>query len=225
MSTLIDATVLALKAALAVLPGFNLVPIQALPHGPDRSTPYPSVVLEPGAGRWQVTLWQRDDVRDQDGELVEVGGGAYRVVQIGVLSGEIRLWCAGETPKKRGPLHDAVLNAFAGDEQAPGRLVVSLPNVPVVGLATSLTAMVGVFCDGDAEFREELVFAERRWSYIDLPAEMPVFGLASEPVVEQMVAFLTEDLDTPVTEPADIADLSESESVLVNEDGSLSTPP
>ncbi len=223
MTTLAHATTLALKTALAAMPGFNLVPIQVLPHGPDRGTPYPSIVLEPGAGRWEVTLWQRDVVRDDAGELVEVDGGAYRVVQIGVLSGEIRLWCAGETPEKRGPRHDAVLNAFAGDELAPGRLVVAVANVPVVGLATALTAQVGVFCEG--EWREELVFAERRWSYIDLPAEMPVFGLAAEPVVEQMVAYLTGDLDTPVTEPADVADLSESEAVLINEDGSLSPPP
>lgn len=211
------ATALALQAALTGK-------VKALQQPPDRLADYPALAVLPQ--RFLATWWTEEDVPDANGDPIFLGtGGSQAVMEIGCLSGSVQLWIGAVYPIEREDLEDAVYTAFGQESLAPGRLLVTLTNVVVGGLATGADWPVA-FLHEDSEWREELAFSEQRLSFLDVQVDLPIFILRENAWrVDQYVLAITRDLATPVTAPADLDDLSDLVDVAIDETGALSSFP
>lgn len=215
-----DALATLLAASSATLTGKVKVDQQP----PDRVADYPLVVVLPQ--KFTPTWWTEEEVPDANGLPIFLGaGGSQAVMEIGCLSGSMQIWAGAVFPVEREDLEDAITNAFGQDGLAPGRLLGSLTNVVVGGLATGASWPVAYLLEG-SEWRNELAFSEQRLSFIDLQVDLPIFVLrANAWRVEEYVLAITQDLTTPVTVPADLANLPDLAQLSVDEDGALSTFP
>lgn len=218
MSRVVFLAAKALEAALeteTVLTGR----VEVLQQLPDLLAAYPKVVIMPERFKFEPAL--DEEVPDDDGAPVMVGDLA--MMEVGHLAGSVRIWAGANHPPQREDIEDAIFRAFCREELAPGRLLVELTDVSVGGVATGADWPVAFQIDG-AEWHEELVFSEKRWSFLRADVDVPVFVMRSAPLVQDMVIALTADLETQIGAPADLA-LIRLEQIAVDEDGALSTFP
>jgi hypothetical protein len=198
----------------------SLTDVQVTHAPPDQSATYPVLALLPE--RFVLEPHHDDEVLDDDGEPV-MADATTALMEVGTLRGTVRLWLAARTMPERARLEERIVAAFFADGLAPGRLQVTLDNVEVLGVATGASWPVAFFLE-NSEWREELVFSERRWSFLQVDVDIPVLVLRKDAaIVTTLVAALTTDLATQIDDPADVASppLTDLEQVTVADDGSV----
>lgn len=190
---------------------------------PDVPSEYPAIALVPD--RFTIDPAPDDEVLESDG-VHQVAPAGLALTSVGALRGTCRLFLAARLDAQRETLQDQTLLAFFQDDLANGRLMATLRNVEVGGIATGVDWNVAVFV-ADEEWRDEMAFSERRWAYLKLEVDVPLLVLRSSPLVTTMVALLTRDLDTTVDDPTDLAapGLAPLDSLAVASDGSLTSFP
>jgi len=214
---------LAMTAAGEVLraaaPAIRSVKITRTP--PDQPAEYPAIALMP-EGRFKIDTHGDIEVLDASDDPVIIDG-SRAVMEVGTLSGTVLLWLSARLEGQRETIADDLIAAFCGDDLANGRLLVELPNVEVSGHATGAAWPFAFFLD-DSEWRDEMVFSERRWIFMRLAVDVPILVLRENAaLVTTMIAALTSDLTTVIDDPTDVAvpPLGDLQQVLVNDDGSV----
>jgi hypothetical protein len=223
VSALRYAAAAALGAALEASSPTLAGAVEVLQRPPTEAADYPRLAILPE--RFKFDPHPDLELEDEDGEPVMVNDGADAVVHVGSLEGSVRLWVGARYPVQREEIEDAVLAAFCGDDRAPGRLLVTLSGLVIGGFPIAETYDVAFHFE-DTEWREELVFSQRRWSFTEVSVDVPVLVLRKDAhVVTDLVLAITSDLDTPIASDADLANLPELEQFEVAEDGSLTPYP
>lgn len=151
---------------------------------------------------------------NQAGEVLDRDDGV--VVTLGRWSATFELRLYATTPTQRGDLEQAVIDLFMEAEGLPGVIPLPLPNLFVSGAPTVYQPVVA-FDITSAEWREEMAFAKKRFSFIDVDASLPVLALRNAPNIEQLVSALASQ---PAESPATMA----SEEVEIDEDGTIGPP-
>jgi hypothetical protein len=198
--------------------------VKVLQQPPDTIADYPVVVLMPE--RFTFVGLPDDEARDDDGDPIMVDA-SRALMHVGEFRGSIRIWLASRTPGQREELEESVLSAFYDDGLASGRCVATLTDLVIGGQATGYDTTVAFFLNSE-DFREELVFSEKRWVFTQVDVDLPVLALRRDAwVVNQMVVALTEDIETTVDDPTDVttSKLRDLEQHTVTGDGTLGTYP
>lgn len=198
--------------------------VKVLQQPPDTIADYPVVVLMPE--RFTFVGLPDDEARDVNGAPIMVDT-ERALMHVGELRGSIRIWLASRTPGQRESLEEAVLSAFYDDGLAPGRCLATISNLEIGGFATTYDTDVAFLLSSE-DFREELVFSEKRWVFTQVDVDLPILALRREAwVVNQMVIALTEDLKTTVDVPTDVSTtkLRDLEQHTVTGAGTLGTYP
>lgn len=196
---------------------------KAIQQSPQKIAEYPTAAVLPGRFTFDFSS-ALEDVLDDNGEAVTDGDG-NPLVQAGTLEGAMQIWLAAEYPTQREDIQGRILSAFV----EPGRLGAITLTIDVAMYAPDMgiTADVGVYLDGE-EWREEMVFSERRWAILDLTVSIPItiaLDAADYPVVTALQIAITEDLDdvSDAATPEDALDaLDAVETYQVAADGSYS---
>jgi len=214
----------ALRATLAAEPALSASGlVKALPQSGDRLDAYPSVTIVP-EGKFTFIAWPHREILDGAGDVVMAGGKP--VFEVGELSGSLRIEVAANYPPEREALEDAIFSVFNQDDTALGRVMATMADVSVGGVATGVDWPMAYLLGEEAGWREELVFSEKRGSFLQVAVDVPVLVLKSNAwIIEQLVLAITSDITTQVLVPADIANLQDLEQVLINDDGTLSSYP
>lgn len=198
----------------------ELATISTVQAPPEEASVYPALALLPE--RFRLVAHGDEEVVDDDGDPI-MTNATTAVMEVGSLRGTVRLWLATRLTAERARLEEKVVSAFFQDDLAPSRLLVTLENVEVLGVATGADWPVAFMID-TTEWREELVFSERRWSFIQLNVDIPVLILRKDAaLVTTLVAALTTDITTTVDDPTDVAvpPLTSLEQVTVADDGTI----
>jgi hypothetical protein len=208
----------------AACPSLASARVESAP--PDTASEYPAIALVPD--RFVVDPGSDDEILEEDG-VHQVAPGGRPLASVGALRGSCRLFVAARLPAQRGVLEDQLTTAFFQDDTAPSRLMATLSNVEVGGIATGVDWNVAVFV-ADDEWRDEMAFSERRWAYRKLDVDVPILVLRSavtQALVTQMVATLTADLETTVDDPTDLTNpgLAPLAQRAIAADGSISLYP
>jgi hypothetical protein len=223
VSTVLEAACDLLGDALrAAVP--ELQTVQTVQAPPDGSAVYPAAAILPE--RFRLEAMGDEEVLDEDDDPIMMDG-TTALMEVGSLQGTARLWLAARYPAQRALLEEKIRAAFFQDGLAPSRLLVELENVEVLGVATGATWPVAFLLD-TSEWREELVFSERRWSFIQLRVDVPVLvPRRNAAIVTSLIVALTTDLNTTVDDPADVASppLTDIELVSVADDGTVGPSP
>jgi hypothetical protein len=135
--------------------------------------PWPALRVIPRRVNFQP--WQEESIDEgisqTETDVDDVVSG-YELSRVGDFDGilEVRLYCEYEA--QREDLEEQILQLFYATEGAPGSLVATTAAV-VLGTVTTLhEAIVSAYLDGDL-WQEEMVFAKKRMSFIDLNFAYP----------------------------------------------------
>ena len=192
---------------------------------PDRLKSYPALVIMPES--FKILTWYEDEVIDDAGNPIVINT-TNAMMDVGTLSGTMRLWVADRYPVGREDLEDAILRSFMAD--STGTIEVTLTNVVIDGFPTGFDATVA-FSLTDADWHEEMVFSEKRWEFIGVDVDIPIFILrANAALVDDMQLCFSTDLATDIsaaTTAAEVEALLEPDfaQFTVNDDGSLTPIP
>lgn len=212
----------ALRASLATEPTLTGVATHTIQQPPDRLAEYPAICVMPE--RFPFQPCTEESVRDEDGEPVMVDDD-QAVVEVGQFSGSMRIWVGAIYPPQREVIEDAIMAAFNRDGLAPGRLLATLTDIPITGVATDAAWPVGYILE-DTDWREEMAFSEQRFSMIQVAVDLPVLALRQNAwLVQQSVIAMTSDLSTEIEEPDDLDTIPDLVQIAVDEDGDLSAFP
>lgn len=198
----------------------ELADIQTVQAPPEHAAVYPALAILPE--RFMLSTWPDEEVLDADDAPI-VLDDTNALMEVGSLRGTVRLWLAARSPAERARIEEKLAAAFFDDDLANGRLMVTLDNVEVLGVATGASWPVAFFLDS-TEWREELVFSERRWSFLQVDVDIPVLIFRKDAaLVTTLVAALTTDLTTTVDDATDVAvpPLSDLTQVTVADDGTI----
>lgn len=156
-----------------------------------------------------------------------VVGTTYRidqdttVSQIGVIRMRCRLWVGARLDTMREQLEQEVILAFCENRGAPTRLQVSIAGVEVRGVKIPF-GIATALLDDRIQWNSEYAFAERLWTYIPLTIDAPVMVPRTDPIVEQLILVVSQDLDTTVETPADLDNLTNRIELMVDSSGDVS---
>jgi hypothetical protein len=128
--------------------------------------------------------------------------------QVGAFTGIVRLQLTALSAPAREDLEDAVVNYLLSWEGHPGVRVITLPDLEVGGVATLYEAPCAFTLD-DAEWRDEQVYEQKRFTWIDLDLATPALIARDDVPQLQQIIFAFE------------TDLAQTETVQVDEDGGL----
>jgi hypothetical protein len=218
---------LALKARLETI-GALAGTVNVLDKLPTKLSVQPSVAILPSRFTW--VPWQQGVLRHDDGTPVvpEPGRPIY---ENGTHEGQVQIWVSNESAAQREFFQDLITNEF-NQEAAPGRIRVTVPNVKVTGIATGWDATLAFTYGGRAEWRDERVFSERRWSFIDIDLDVPALSIKSGEYVADDIrlhfdhdteteAIIITNPDTSLDESATLESIEDPESYSVSESGDV----
>lgn len=191
---------------------------------PSEDVIYPAIAILPE--KFKLTTQVAEQVLNPDGTPT-ILGGQRGIFECGALRGSVRIWAGARLPAQREQLEDKIRKAFFQDDLALGRLMVSLDDIEVDGERTGASWPVAYFLD-DEEWHEEMVFSEKRWSFMHVLVDVPILIARDEAwQVTEMVVALTRDVSTVIATPADVAvpPLDDLRQNTVNDDGSVGPPP
>jgi hypothetical protein len=202
------ADVLATLLAAAV-PAIPSGQVHAIPEDWNAVAAYPAIGIVPQ--RSTLTTWQDQELDDTvDGQLL---------VECGTFEGTFSVRLLAPLAAVREDLEPQILEAFMQDPDRPGVLLGTINNVAIkrasdgVVVASLYNAPVAFALDND-EWRDELVFASKRESFLEVTVQYPLLILRA-PVYAMNEIFLAMTHDLSSTNP------SIDEMVQVNSDGSL----
>ncbi len=184
------------------------VPVSA-PQAPySQDVAYPSIVVVPS--QFTFVPYQEEEVDDSQPDNL--------LVRMGDFEGSVELRIAGTSAFAREELEERVMGLLL-NENNPGVLVVETAPVRLGGVQYLARAVAGFELTKEA-WREEMVFSDERYSFLELDASYPALvsrGSIDNPIrlIETLVLAVNHDL------ASDTAD--EERNVAI--DGSISVYP
>lgn len=200
-------------ALAAVVPAG--VDVKACAAGWEEPTKFPAVRVLPG--KFTFDPWQEQEVDDTQATNL--------FLEVGEFEGNVEIRVSATSKIQRETIEDAITNFFLSREYSPGVQVVTLPAVPVGGIATTYQANCA-FALEDEEWREEMVFADKRFTFLDVEAWFPALVVRTGVATIQSLRLVMQadvDEDMTVTTPTPSAE----EGLSVADDGTTTklTPP
>jgi hypothetical protein len=174
-------------AFTAAVPG---LPCQPQPLDEEDQSAYPALVIIPLQMQFDEC---NDIVRDDtvvDKALVEVGAFVGRC--------ELRLYA--RTPSERELWEQPVLNAFHQQELATGTMVLQGPSGITVNGTTFGFKSQGALMLDTVEWRDEMVFDAKRYSYIECDFVFGVYATRNAYNMDHLVIALNNDLGSDVAD-------------------------
>lgn len=189
--------------------------VAAVQEPPTAEKGYPAAAVQYD-GVAAVTAHSDIEVEDADGVPIILDDGRA-FMDVGSVGARARIWVAARTPAQRERLQTQIVRLFFGDEFAPTRCQLTIEHFEVDGFTTP-TAWPVCFFLRSTEWTEELVFSERRWAFLSLEVDIPIFILREEAWrVTEMTLALTA---TTGNQPAAAAELA-----FIDEDGGATAAP
>lgn len=192
-------------------------PTTVIEAPPNEMASYPACAL--WIEHWRPKWMQNADlVVNADGEpmigtlasITEQPAGPFTVApgvtisKVGELRMTGRLWTGSRLPDQRAEMGGKILGLFA-DRVAPGTLVCTMNRPKVGGYTLPVDWVAVVTIDQEAQWSQEMAWAERLWDWIPFRLEVDLLVPRTDPVLTQMVLAFTTDLTTSVAAPADVA--------------------
>lgn len=202
------ACVESLAAALrAVLP--DNVDVAACAADWEEPTKYPAVRVLPG--KFTFDPWQEQEVDDTQSDKL--------FLQVGEFEGSVEIRVCATSKIVRERLEDVVSNFFLSRPYTPGVQVTTLPSgMTVGGFATTYQANCAFSLD-DEEWREEMAFTDKRFSFLGVDAWFPALVVRTGVhTIEQLVLVMEADVSTDVDAGPNPG---AEEGLLVADDGTL----
>lgn len=166
-------------------------------------------------GKFRFDPYNQADVDDTDSTIL--------VAEVGWWEGTTEIRCVAPTAAEREVLEDYVLNVLLGnDPLSPGVLNIRSLPVSIAGTQTSYRATVSFALD-ESEWREELAFSDKRYSFITLDTVLPALVVrgGTYTITSLEVDF---DVGTSVN-PDDLAAPTGTENLIVQDDGTVTEAP
>lgn len=159
-----------------------------------------------------------DYATPEDGATLYEHGDGVQLTTRGTLVIQGRIWCGARLAPKREVIEEEVISLFFEEEGSQGRMDVVLPAPTVRGVKIPWDWTFSVLTRDDVEWQGEMSFAERLWSFVDVSVEVSILMARRSPLVRTMLVALTQDLDTPVTTPAEADEIIREEYVVEPDD-------
>lgn len=121
--------------------------------------------------------------------------------QVGYFQGDVELRLYAQSKAQRNALEESLRQFFlAGTEDQPGLLRATTPQLVLGGVTTLATATIS--CDWTSEdWREEFVFARKRYSFIRATCEWPALIVRTGiPTIQQLQLQIAFSLDATSAE-------------------------
>lgn len=180
--------------------------VSVLQQLPDQLAEYPKVAILPERFKYQA--WYEGAIEDDAGEVVTVDGDP--LMRVASFDGTIRLWVGSNYAAQREQVEDAILRSFHLISGAPGRIDVTIDDIEIGGVATGYDAPISFTLGPDTEWREELVFSERRWSYLMVGLSFPLYVTRSDAaLVQSLWVAITGDTETTIPDGTTAEDLGD----------------
>lgn len=200
----VDSLAAALKAALP-----PTVDVGACAADWEEPTKFPAVRILPG--KFTFDSWQEEEVDDTQADKL--------FLQVGEFVGNVEIRVSARSRREREVVEDLVTHYFLERPYTPGTQITILPEALVGGCVTSYKAFCA-FTLEDSDWREEMVFSSKRFSFLDVEATFPALIVRKNVfTIEQLVLVLEADVRADVnvvpTDPTTIG----GEDLIVNEDG------
>lgn len=177
---------------------------------------------QPGDEGYELTGFFRTDPSTNE----YVTGVTYKIdqdttiSQIGVIRMRGRIWAGARLDPQREQLEQEIVLAFCEDRAAPTRLQVSIAGVEVRGIAIPFGIATALLEDR-IQWNSEFAFAERLWTYLPLSIDAPIMIPRGDPIAEQLILVVSDDLSTTVDSPDDLDKLSDKTEYRVSSDGTV----
>lgn len=200
----VESLATALRAVLPVN-----VDVRACAADWEEPTQFPAVSVLPG--KFTFDPWQEREVDDTQADKL--------FLEVGEFEGNVEIRVSARSRAQRELVEDAVLNYFLSRPLTPGVQTTTLPPVPVGGVATTYQATCAFALD-DEEWREEMAFSDKRYTFLDVEAWFPALVVRSGVyTIQQLVLAFDADVNEVVgASPAPTAPASE-EDLLIAADG------
>lgn len=141
-----------------------------------------------------------------------------------------RIFVATRYANQRAEFEDQVFALFFADDLAPGRILFDIDKPKVLGRQLPWKWPVAVFQEenqGGTTWNSEFAFDERQWSFMRFDIDVDIFVPRSAPQIKQLVLGLDADFTQPqdptTGNVTDLDDGADTESVLVDQTGAIST--
>lgn len=184
------------------------VDVQACAAGWEEPTKFPAVRVLPG--KFTFDPWQEQEVDDTQATNL--------FLEVGEFEGNVEIRVSATSKFQREQIEDTILNWFLARAYTPGVQVTTLPPGQTVGgIATTYQANCA-FSLEDEEWREEMVFAAKRYTFLDVEAWFPALVVRTGvPTIQSLRLAMEADVaaDVTVTTP----NTSAEEGLLVADDG------
>lgn len=175
---------------------------------PQESASWPSLQILPRASTF--LPWQEEVVEDTS---------TAATIHLGTWESVFELRLSARNEREREDVEQALLDLFQQRELSPGIIVLQLDNIQVGSRTTAFSPAITYALDRE-DWQEELVFSQKRFSFLDIDVVMPVL-VNRTPVydIDQLILAVTEDLTTEDAEDIPVEEVS------IDEDGFLSAVP
>lgn len=139
---------------------------------------------------------------------IDIGSPTHQAVRIGDFEGEVELRIYELSQFKRGELEEDVLQFLFSDEGGSGSIYCQTDALILGGITTLYPAPIVASLD-DEDWREELVFDKKRFSFLTLSVAYPALAVRAAPIINELYLAIAHDL----------AATAPDETVLVDENG------
>jgi hypothetical protein len=170
---------------------------------------YPALRVIPR--EMEFSPFQENETGDDAGTDV----AAHTVACVGDFEGTAEIRIYSESRSRREHIEELVLDLFLRTtEGAPGMLTAQTPQLVLRGRQTLHAATVSAFLE-DEDWQEEMVFAKKRYSFIQVQFVYPALVLREAYDIDNLQLAIAYELDATEAE----------ETVSIDENGVLSDPP
>lgn len=199
----LDALADALRAALP-----PTVDVDVCAADWEEPTKFPAVRVLPG--RFSLDTSQEEEVDDTQADKL--------FVQVGEFVGSVEVRVSARNRTQRENVEDYVLNWLLSPEWTPGTRTVLVSGVVVGGIATTYAAPC-TFELTDEEWREEMAFSDKRFSFVDLQTTFPALAMRTQTYTIQDLRLVMEaDINLDLSAPANV---SAEEALKIDEFGNV----
>lgn len=198
------------NALRAVLPA--TVDVQACAADWEEPTKFPAVRVLPG--KFTFEPWQEREVDDSQADKL--------FLEVGEFEGDVEIRISARSRREREVVEDLVMNYFLSREFSPGVQTTTLPSgMTVGGFATTYQATCA-FAVEDGEWREEMAFADKKFSFLDVEAWFPALVVRSNVyTIDQLVLALDTDAQADVDDAPTTPQPASEEDLLIADDGTV----
>lgn len=186
----------------ALLPAMPVGTVgKAVEQPPTQFSQYPEILALPQ--RFSFTWWYEEPLCDDNGDVVLDSDGRPMFF-VGEEEGVLQLQAYARTAYAREAIEDAVTAAFNQLSGKPGVLVATIA-APVISGKTLPVSLTASFSLPTSEWRDELVFSERRREFIDVDATLGVYvpreiaDNGENAIVQVIDLCLSEDITTDIS--------------------------